>query len=202
MPFKRKDFKRRPPVANTIVVEGKKREMRYFQQAAQKSPGPGYWTVQSSEAGDPKSLLARVRTAIEESDRVFVVFDGDRMPPNCSYREAKSWSRLMDLGSKSSNVHLIISHPCFEVWFLLHLTHDLPAVSIPGPAAYSDLSTLFKNRLSELMPSLDRSPRNDWEQLRSRLPAACARARKARTAKAHAPAFSDVDLLIREMGLD
>ena len=202
MPFKRKLPTRPSPIANVIVVEGKRREFRYFGQAALSCSGPPRWTVVSADGGDPKSLLAKISEYQRDDDRVFVVFDGDRMPPNCEERESAAWSELQLLGETDQRVHLIQSYPCFEVWLLWHFKEKLPAATAIASGTYTGMCGPFKRRLVQLMPELDRPPYDDWRKLQLSLQQACARARKDRTAKVQPLVYSDVDLLIREMGLD
>jgi hypothetical protein len=193
----------RAPIANVIVVEGKKREVRYFEQAVFASKGPGYWTVVSADGGDPKSLLRAIQAEIANADRVYVVFDADRMPPRCSVSETETWETVVKLTmSRDPQVHLIPSYPCIEIWFLWHLTDDLPDPIQAEAGAYTSQSPPFRKRLLELMPQLDKQPIEDWRALFPNLGKACERARKARTAAVRPDIWSDIDLLIRALELE
>jgi hypothetical protein len=98
-------------------------------------------------------------------------------------------------------IRLIVSHPCIEIWFLWHITDDLPALPETDARTYSKQCEPYKKQLIKLYPGFDKRPIEDWKKLRGALPIACAKGRKARTARVRPSTWSDLDILMKELGL-
>jgi len=181
------------------VVEGEKREARYFEQAVLNRTCVASWTVHGANGGDPTSLISKARETIRDVDQVFIVADADRCPPNCSESEAETWERLREL-CKGPDFHLILTFPCIEAWFLMHFTDDFPNVPLGEQGTYSSLCDPFKRELRIRYPNLDRRPVEDWANLRPLLAAAVVRSRASTSKKLKPAVWSEMHLLMKELG--
>lgn len=52
----------------------------------------------------------------ENRDSAWVVLDGDEHIQN----DPQNWHAALQL-AEGSDIHLAVSNPCFELWYLLHL---------------------------------------------------------------------------------
>ncbi|MFN2453274.1 MAG: RloB family protein [Pyrinomonadaceae bacterium] len=125
-----RSFRRPPPSRSVgrkliIVCEGKKTERGYFEEIRKSRRLPTLRVyVVHPDATDPLSI---VRAAIEyrqarkderawaKEDTAWAVFDGDE------HREANPdrWNDAIQI-ARSKDIHLAVSNPCFELWYLLH----------------------------------------------------------------------------------
>ncbi len=188
-----------PPVAIGLVVEGQKREARYFEQAVLNRTCVATWTVHSASAGDPKSLIRKAQEICNDVDQVFVVADADRCPPHCSDSESRSWSELEKLCLKL-NGRLILSSPCVEVWFLMHLTLEFPPIPSADAGTYTRRCGPFKALLSKIYPKFDQRPVEDWYNLKPLLAEAATTSRRLLARKHADGVWSEVHDLMRELG--
>lgn len=189
----------RPPIAIGLVVEGEKREARYFEQAVLNRTCVASWTLHSANGGDPTSLYTRALEIAKDLDQVFIVADADRCPPNCSESEAENWERLRELCT-GPDFHLILTFPCVEAWFLMHFTDDFPSVPLGEPGTYSSFCDPFKQELKIRYPKLDQRPVEDWANLRPLLADAVVRSRASTSKKLKPAVWSEMHLLMKELG--
>lgn len=131
-----------------IACEGAKTETGYFEgiRISRRLPTVQVVVVQGS-GSDPLSV---VNTAIDErrhwqlekrwdrSDTAWAVFDGDE------HRSANldRWNRALSVAERE-RIHLAISNPCFELWYLLHFT------SQTGEIHRDEARALLKQHLAE-----------------------------------------------------
>lgn len=139
-PLKRQASEFRDCRLIVIATEGKEREPRYLEALRGRNHRVHIKILATEDDGSsPKSVLARLKKFKKEyqigsEDSLWLVLDFDRWP-------IADLSRVSS-EAKSSGFNLAVSHPCFEIWLLLHLVTE---------AAISDIqySTQAKQRLDK-----------------------------------------------------
>jgi hypothetical protein len=101
-----------------LVCEGKKTERKYFQGLKTRNSGVDIQPIHG-KCTDPKSIVRFAEERIskwgvdfDDGDCVFCVYDVDENSDsilNDTYQHACT-----------KNIEIILSNPCFEIWFLLH----------------------------------------------------------------------------------
>ncbi|KAF0115998.1 MAG: csm2 [Rhodobacteraceae bacterium] len=144
------DFKRRPafrtvPDRILIVTEGSKTEPDYFRLLAAEL---GLTTAKIIIVGDggsaPKSVVQeteRILSRDSDFEKVYCVFDRDRHE---SYDQAIGMVRGLSerVAYRGKEIHPITSVPCFEFWYLLHVSDSRKPyenASSPADALIADL---------------------------------------------------------------
>ncbi len=114
-----------------IVTEGTQTEPKYFNQFRTRKTNIDIQVIKNKTGGartDYMSLVAKAKEhrdskdlSKSNGDSVWVVADGDINYGNDSPIESKN-AKLNEARTKAEkeNIHLIISNPCFEYWYLLH----------------------------------------------------------------------------------
>lgn len=128
-----------------IVTEGSQTEPKYFEHYRSRQTNIDIRVVGSRTKGGETDYLGLIRKAMEyqnknqisasNGDAVWVVADGD-----VNYNNPDPVAAKDNLLSKARNladakgIHIAISNPCFEFWYLLHFQYttkffkDYPAV--------------------------------------------------------------------------
>jgi len=107
---------RTPSKVLVLVCEGKKTEPIYFNALRTKLRISSLNILLIPGQGAPISIVERAieeKKCISKGDEVWCVFDVERIGYNPTFSEAVSKARRAKL-------HLAISNPAFEYWFLLH----------------------------------------------------------------------------------
>jgi hypothetical protein len=104
-----------------IVCEGRnKTETNYFGHFNKPTANVRI-LVHSSEDTDPKGMVKRAETLAAQND--IGSRPGDRIICLMDLDLSDEKARLIsDLRVKHRNVEIMVSNPCFEIWFLLHFT--------------------------------------------------------------------------------
>ncbi|MCL2860488.1 MAG: RloB family protein [Oscillospiraceae bacterium] len=107
-----------------IVCEGiNKTEKLYFNNF-KKRTNEFILKIENSEATDPKSMLETTKyfmkkydVDVSEGDRAFCVLDFDANLDKIKLIE--------ELSKEYTNINIIPSNPCFEVWYMLHFKESI-----------------------------------------------------------------------------
>lgn len=115
------------PIGRRILIscEGEETEYRYFEDIRKSlRMEPNKIIVLEPEASDPLGIVEQVldeRTYRKqdkewtEDDIAWAVFDGDEHRAN----NINNWREALQL-ARGNDIHLAISNPSFEYWYLLH----------------------------------------------------------------------------------
>lgn len=142
---KRGQRRRKTKPVILIVTEGSQTEPKYFEHYRNRRTNIDIRVVGSRTSGGETDYLSLIRKAVEyqnknqisvsEGDSVWVVADGDVNYNNPDPITAKdsllSKARKM---ADAKGIHIALSNPCFEFWYLLHFQYttkffkDYPAV--------------------------------------------------------------------------
>lgn len=142
---KRGQRRRKTKPVILIVTEGSQTEPKYFEHYRNRRTNIDIRVVGSRTSGGETDYLSLIRKAVEyqnknqisvsEGDSVWVVADGDVNYNNPDPITAKD--SLLSKARKMADVkgiHIALSNPCFEFWYLLHFQYttkffkDYPAV--------------------------------------------------------------------------
>ncbi len=117
-----------------VIVEGAETEPAYFRALIERGLIPSHRVKLEvlsppNNASAPLHLealaedtMARVRR--EPMDEVWLVFDVDLQSGSTRVRQIHQ----VDQFARQKGWNVAVSNPCFEVWYLLHLTDDLSAI--------------------------------------------------------------------------
>jgi len=124
-PFQRPRQRRTVGKKIIIACEGKKTEYGYFEEIRKSLRLPTLRiTVVHPDATDPRSIVQaaidyrqarRNEKAWMAGDQAWAVFDGDEHRLD----NPANWNDALQL-AQGKEIHLAISNPCFEFWYLLH----------------------------------------------------------------------------------
>ena len=128
-----------------IVTEGSQTEPKYFEHFRNRQTNIDIRVIGSRTSGGETDYLSLIRKAVEyqnknqisvsTGDAVWVVADGDVNYNNPDPINAKD--SLLSKARKLADtigIHIALSNPCFEFWYLLHFQYttkflkDYPAV--------------------------------------------------------------------------
>lgn len=130
-----------------IACEGAKREVEYFSQLNGISSRVVIEYIRDEEydmpPSSPEHVLRRAeyyaqKYELNEEDSIWLVLDVDRWPKD-------ALATVHRRCAKTSNWHMILSNPCFEVWLHFHTNKSLDKVSATSSAE-------FKTALNDQMP--------------------------------------------------
>lgn len=119
-----------------IVTEGSQTEPKYFEHYRSRQTNIDIRVVGSRTKGGETDYLGLIRKAVEyqsknqisasNGDAVWVVADGDVNYNNPDPIAAKDTllSRARKLAD-AKGIHIAISNPCFEFWYLLHFQYTI-----------------------------------------------------------------------------
>ena len=104
-----------------IVCEGRNKTETNYLNHFNKWDGNVRLTIKPSEETDPAGMVKRAETLAKSLD--INTKNGDRIICLMDLDVDNSKAALIeDLKRKHTKVEIIISNPCFEIWFLLHFT--------------------------------------------------------------------------------
>ena len=101
-----------------IVCEGKNKTERLYFSNFINNNNEYNIKIENSEATDPKGMISTAKKYMKkygikkEKDIVFCLMDGDNDKEKCML--------IKDLKHKHRDINIILSHPTFEIWYLLH----------------------------------------------------------------------------------
>lgn len=131
---KRRMYSRSERPIILIVCEGKNTERIYFQEFKKKKRYANInIQIPPTTKTDPLGLVKYAKKYIQKNelelknnDRAYCVFD-------CDYDGKKKESAIreaMSAAKKSGEIlQMIISNPCFEIWYILHFENCPPAMT-------------------------------------------------------------------------
>ena len=114
-----------------IVTEGEKSEATYFSHFRTRKPNIEIRIASNSKNGAKTDYMNLIRKAlrirednglsIESGDSVWIVVDGDvnYQAPDAVNARNNALSHARNRAAKEK-ITLIVSNPCFELWYLLH----------------------------------------------------------------------------------
>lgn len=149
--LQRRKATRSVPDRVLIVTEGSKTEPTYFRKLIQEL---GLTTARVQIVGDggsaPKSVVEEAEKRLNHDadfEQIYCIFDRDR---HTSYDIALQAVRTLaeSRNFKTKTVCAITSVPCFELWYLLHVSESrkpYESASTGGSPAQSLISDLKKN---------------------------------------------------------
>ncbi len=128
--LQRKTPKRPPYPRILIVCEGEKTEVTYFEEIRQEArlPTVDVRVIKSPFGTEPQQIVEGAEEVFAKSrrfEKVYVVFDRD---DHRTYSNAISMASARDGALKNDekervSFKVIVSVPCFELWFLLHFVN-------------------------------------------------------------------------------
>ena len=96
-----------------------------------------------SEATDPRSMIEKANAAIAKED--LSLADGDAVFCLIDLDNDEEKKKTVDeLKQQYPHVRVVLSNPCFEVWFLFHVQENPPRLN-NGQAAKKAVKRIFKN---------------------------------------------------------
>ena len=131
---KRGQKRRKPKPVILIVTEGSQTEPKYFEHYRTRQTNIDIRVVGSRSSAGETDYISLIRKAIEyqakndlsvsNGDSVWVVADGDvnhnNPDPVTNKNQQLMKARKM---ANSKNIQIVISNPCFELWYLLHFQY-------------------------------------------------------------------------------
>ena len=162
-----------------IVTEGSQTEPKYFEHYRSRQTNIDIRVVGSRTKGGETDYLGLIRKAMEyqnknqisasNGDAVWVVADGDVNYNNPDPIAAKDTllSRARKLAD-AKGIHIAISNPCFEFWYLLHFQYT---------TRYFRDYTAVENALTAYLPDYEKSD-DVYSQLSERTATAIQNARR------------------------
>jgi hypothetical protein len=154
--YRKEDGARMPFTFVVIVSGGEKREKDYFKTIKNQDKFPQIkiefiadpTIPKGRDKGNPDKLLEVAKdkkehyatSQEEEPDKIFIVSDVDEF--------CKSLLRIKP-ECETSDIHLIISNPCFEVWLYYGKCSNPPDFYPNSKISTSKASQLFKKYLGE-----------------------------------------------------
>lgn len=173
---------RREPYDRVLIVcEGEKTEPRYFDDLRVDLRLPSANIVVTGKSNpDPLSVVTFGLNRFHEDgdyDRVIFVIDRDTHPKPNYDQARKEVSRAINDGIQAS---LIVSHPCFEYWILLHFEDSARGYTDPNspcrqvindvrehfPPYGKGMTALYDKTKSNLDEAIERSKRR-WQHAKS-----------------------------------
>lgn len=131
---KRGSQKRQIKKVILIITEGSRTEPKYFDHFRTRNTNIDIKVIPSRSTGGETDYLSLVRKAVEHQkkdqlsaatgDSVWVVADGDVNfnNPNPIAARSQQLEKVRKIADRS-DVHMVISNPCFELWYLLHFRY-------------------------------------------------------------------------------
>ena len=161
-----------------IVTEGEKSEPKYFQHFRTRQNNVEVRVVPNSKNGCKTDYLNLIRKASrickeddltpKSGDSVWIITDGDvnyqAKDAVKKKNEALAWARTI---AEKEAYSLLISNPCFELWYLLHLRYTTAhlqdygavkkALEQAGIKDYEKHSDLYEQLVSETSEAIKRA---------------------------------------------
>lgn len=149
-----------------IITEGSQTEPRYFEHYRNRQINIDIHVVGSSSSAAKTDYISLIRKATEyqkknqlsvsNGDAIWIVADGDVNYHNPDPVNSKD-RMLSDVRkiANANNIRIVISNPCFELWFLLHFQYTTKF--------FQDYSAV-RTALVSYLPNYDKS-RDVYAQL-------------------------------------
>lgn len=169
-----------------IVTEGEKSEPKYFEHFRTRQNNVEVRVVPNSKNGSKTDYLNLIRKASRickdddlsprSGDSVWIVADGDVNYQAADAIKKKNEALTQARATAEKEAYsLLISNPCFELWYLLHLrytTAHLPdydavkkALEQAGIKDYEKHNDLYEQLASETIEAIKRAKRLETHQL-------------------------------------
>jgi hypothetical protein len=127
--FRRREARYKPQPTVLIICEDTKSGKRYLEDARVHFRVEAKVEVAHVGHTDPRGIVTQAIARSKKYDIVYCVIDRDTHE---TFNEAEN------LAKQHQNIDLIVSHPCFEFWLLLHFQFSRRAYTPAGglsPAA-------------------------------------------------------------------
>lgn len=169
-----------------IVTEGEKSEPKYFEHFRTRQNNVEVRVIPNSKNGGKTDYLNLIRKASrickdddlspKSGDSIWIISDGDvnYQAPDAVRKKNESLVQARATAEKES-YSLLISNPCFELWYLLHLrytTAHLPdydavkkALEQAGIKDYEKHHDLYEQLASETIEAIKRAKRLEIHQV-------------------------------------
>lgn len=169
-----------------IVTEGEKSEPKYFEHFRTRQNNVEVRVVPNSKNGSKTDYLNLIRKASrickdddlspKSGDSVWIVADGDvnYQAEDAIKKKNEALTQARATAEKEA-YSLLISNPCFELWYLLHLrytTAHLPdydavkkALEQAGIKDYEKHNDLYEQLASETIEAIKRAKRLETHQV-------------------------------------
>lgn len=169
-----------------IVTEGEKSEPKYFEHFRTRQNNVEVRVVPNSKNGSKTDYLNLIRKASrickdddlspKAGDSVWIVADGDVNYQAADAIKKKNEALTQARATAEKEAYsLLISNPCFELWYLLHLrytTAHLPdydavkkALEQAGIKDYEKHNDLYEQLASETIEAIKRAKRLETHQV-------------------------------------
>lgn len=169
-----------------IVTEGEKSEPKYFEHFRTRQNNVEVRVVPNSKNGSKTDYLNLIRKASrickdddlspKSGDSVWIVADGDVNYQAADAIKKKNAALTQARATAEKEAYsLLISNPCFELWYLLHLrytTAHLPdydavkkALEQAGIKDYEKHNDLYEQLASETIEAIKRAKRLETHQV-------------------------------------
>ena len=169
-----------------IVTEGEKSEPKYFEHFRTRQNNVEVRVVPNSKNGSKTDYLNLIRKASrickdddlssKSGDSVWIIADGDVNYQAADAVKKKNEALTQARATAEKEAYsLLISNPCFELWYLLHLrytTAHLPdydavkkALEQAGIKDYEKHNDLYEQLASETLEAIKRAKRLETHQV-------------------------------------
>lgn len=169
-----------------IVTEGEKSEPKYFEHFRTRQNNVEVRVVPNSKNGSKTDYLNLIRKASrickdddlssKSGDSVWIIADGDVNYQAADAVKKKNEALTQARATAEKEAYsLLISNPCFELWYLLHLrytTAHLPdydavkkALEQVGIKDYEKHNDLYEQLSSETLEAIKRAKRLEAHQV-------------------------------------
>lgn len=112
-----------------IICEDTKSSRSYLQDASQYFRANVHVEIVHSGYTDPRGIVAAALKRAQEFERLYCVIDRDTH---------ENFDEAMRLARTSDRITMIVSHPCFEYWLLLHFNESRKAYMRAGNRSAAD----------------------------------------------------------------
>lgn len=169
-----------------IVTEGEKSEPKYFEHFRTRQNNVEVRVIPNSKNGGKTDYLNLIRKATrickdddlspKSGDSIWIIADGDvnYQAPDAVRKKNESLVQARATAEKES-YSLLISNPCFELWYLLHLRYTtayLPdydaakkALEQAGINDYEKHHDLYEQLASKTIEAIKRAKRLEIHQV-------------------------------------
>jgi hypothetical protein len=112
-----------------VVCEDTKSSRSYLQDASQHFRANVHVEIVHSGYTDPKGIVAAALKRAKEFEHLYCVIDRDAH---------ENFDAAVHLAGTSNKLTMIVSHPCFEYWLLLHFNESRRAYMRAGNRSAAD----------------------------------------------------------------
>ena len=112
-----------------VICEDTKSSRSYLQDASQYFRANVHVEIVHSGYTDPKGIVEAALKRVKEFESLYCVVDRDTH---------ENFDAAMRLSRTSGKITMIVSHPCFEYWLLLHFNESRKAYVRSGNRSAAD----------------------------------------------------------------